>query len=48
MRLGGHDPVADRERRDVVADGLDGAAHLGADDERQRPAGTAPTGSRCR
>ena len=46
--LRGDDPVADAERGDVVADGLDGAAYLGADDERQLPAGTARTGSRCR
>ena len=32
--LGRDDPVSDGQRRDVVADGLDRAAHLSADDER--------------
>ena len=35
--LRGDHAVADLQRRDVVADRLDGAAHLVADDERHLP-----------
>ena len=37
LGLGGDDPISDLQRRDVLADRLDGAAHLGAEDERHLP-----------
>ena len=47
-RLRGDHPVAHGQRGDVLADGRDGSAHLGADDERQLARIQARSGSRCR